>query len=429
MPADGTSLWLDEPYAARPPLDRSIDVDVCIVGAGIGGLGTAWQLAERGVSAVVVEGRQVASGAGGRNGGFLIGGAAAFYNDLRDEVGAAAARRLHAATLEAQAALYAVADEVGATAAFRRVGSLRVAVDEVESQHVRAQHAALREDGFGGELVPTDELPPAVRRPGRVGLFTPEDSAMHPARWLRALAVALERRGVTIYEGTSVDAPLTAATSGSVELQTSGGRIRARRVVVAADGALPILVPRLADRVRSRRLHMVATEPVAGQVVPLPLYMRYGYEYAQQTPDGRIAVGGFSDLDGAEAYTAEEASSLRVHARLERFLRDELGVDAPVSHRWVGVVGYSADARPFVGPLPDDERILALGGYSGTGNCIGFLAGRIVAELLVSGRSDDADLFAVGRHVGNPRWALSLPPDAAEAAAARDGRAPAADRS
>ncbi len=388
--------WQDEPYTPRSPLDHDLDADVCVIGAGVGGLATAWQLAERGVRAVVLEAREVASGASGRNGGFFIAGTAPMYNDARRLFGADLAWRMHAATLAAQQEVYALAASIGAAGHFRRAGMLRLAVDAHEAEHVRDHVRDLHADGFPGELVPTDRLPPAVRRPGRVGLFTPHDASVHPARWLRALARALTSRGVELYEGTPVEAPVGERDGEALILRTPGGRVRARRVVAAADGALGRLVPAYAGRVRPVRLHMVCTAPHGEAVLPYPVYARDGYGYAQQLPDGRIALGGFRDVDPDPNTDAEEVEPA-VSDRLERYLADDLGVVVPVTHRWVGIVGYTGDERPFAGAVPGEPGLYALGGYCGTGNVNAFVAARIVADLIAGGQSPDADLFDASR--------------------------------
>src|SRR5439155_25777782 len=112
--AETETLWREAAPAPRPPLAADAEVEVAVVGAGIGGLATAWQLAERGIVARVLEGRTVAAGASGRNGGFLIAGAAPMYNDALRRFGADLARRIHQATLEAQHEVYATAAAIGA---------------------------------------------------------------------------------------------------------------------------------------------------------------------------------------------------------------------------------------------------------------------------------------------------------------------------
>jgi gamma-glutamylputrescine oxidase len=393
--ASTTPLWLDTPYAPRPPLHRDTDVDVCVIGGGVGGLSCARRLAEHGIDTLVLEGRTVAAGASGRNGGFLLAGASAFHLDARDRYGRDAARRLYAHTLKAQEEVYALATELGAGDAVRRVGCLRLAASAEEEDHVRRHVEALREDGFQAALVEGDALPGVLRRIGRVACLTAHDGALHPARWIRALARAAERAGARICEGSPVHGPVPAP--GEDALRTPGGRVRARHVVVAADGALPALVPQYAGRVRSRRLHMVATAPLRDRVLDSVVYARWGFEYFQQLTDGRLAVGGFGDVDGEASYTAVEEGSPAIWARLEGYVREQLGLDADVTHRWVGVVGYGDDGRPYVGPVPGRDGLHVLGGYSGTGNLVGYVAGTAVAERIATGRCEDLALFAADR--------------------------------
>ena len=69
-----TPFWLDAPYEPRPPLAGDEEVDVCVIGGGVGGLSCARRLADHGLRTLLLEGRTVASGASGRNGGFLLAG-------------------------------------------------------------------------------------------------------------------------------------------------------------------------------------------------------------------------------------------------------------------------------------------------------------------------------------------------------------------
>jgi gamma-glutamylputrescine oxidase len=403
VPVSPDPLWLESPPPRRPSLQGDVRCPVCVIGAGIGGASAALHLARLGVPPLVVEARGVATGASGRNGGFLIAGAAPFHNDARRLFGPDIARRIHARTLQSLEQVVVLAREHGAADAVRNTGILRLAIDEAEAEHVREHRQALAADGFAGDLVDEPDLPAAVRRPGRIGLLAAHDCAVQPARVVRAVAAAAEAAGARICEDTPVEVPRRAGRGW--RLVAPEGVIHADTVVVAADGALPALVPELAGRVRARRLHMVATAPVEREILPMPIYARYGHEYAQQTPDGRIAAGGFSDLDGADSYTAREEPAPAVHERLREWLAEELGVHEAVTHAWAGVVGYSDDSRPLAGAVGDG--LYVLGGYSGTGNLNGFAAGAIVAELIVRGGDPDADLYAPGRATS---WTTSSKP-------------------
>ncbi|MEP7104446.1 MAG: FAD-dependent oxidoreductase [Chloroflexota bacterium] len=386
-------IWQDEPYSPRPALAADISCAVAVIGGGIGGLSAARRLAELGIEPVAVEARSVASGATGRNGGFFMAGVAPRYDEACRLWGDELAALRYRATLQAQEAMLAIAEQVGARDQFRITGVLRVAYDATEAARVREHLAAFRRDGFPGELVPEGALPEALQRPGRIGLLTQHDGAVQPARWLRRLAAALDPRGARIFDAATVLAPPVPRGTG-VSIETTGGMVRAGHVIVAADGALPRLVP-AATQVRARRLNMLATAPDQPGRLPCPVSIRDGYEYAQQLPDGRVTLGGFSDLDAEASYTDREELSIPVQERLTRYLAEDLGVTAPVTHRWVGIVSYAADPVPTCGPVPGtDGRVLAAGGYNGTGHVQGFLAGRIVAELAAGGGSPQADLYA-----------------------------------
>ena len=64
----------------------------------------------------------------------------------------------------------------------------------------------------------------------------------------------------------------------------------------------------------------------------------------------------------------------------------KLGVHAPITHRWGASVSYTADELPIVREV--HPGVWAIGGYSGTGNVVGSLLGRGVAQLIA--RGDDA---------------------------------------
>ena len=127
------------------------------------------------------------------------------------------------------------------------------------------------------------------------------------------------------------------------------------------------------------------------------VYSRWGYEYFQQRPDGRLLIGGFSDLDGEDSYTDSDSGSPRIWERIERLIVEGLGLDAEITHRWAGVVGYSDDGLPYVGEVPGRRGLYVAGGYSGHGNVPGFLAGRLVADAIAGVERDKPALFPADR--------------------------------
>ena len=310
--------WLDEPYEPRPPLEADVEVDVLRDRRGRGGLSCALRLAQHGVDVAVLERGTVASGASGRNGGFLLAGVAPFHNDARERFG----RRAGAACTPRRSTRRRSVRAGGGARRRRRAagGMLRVAVPR-RRRSTCAAREALAEDGFPGELVERGDLPPALRRRRAGGVPHEHDGALHPARWYRAARRAPPRRPGADLRGQPGRGPVAAPGEGPVV--TDGGSVRARHVVVAADGALPALVPEYAGRVRPRRLHMVATEPLPPAFDTL-VYARWGYEYLQQRPDGRILGRRLQRRGRRDSYTDSDAGSPEIWERMERYLREEL---------------------------------------------------------------------------------------------------------
>jgi glycine/D-amino acid oxidase-like deaminating enzyme len=216
------------------------------------------------------------------------------------------------------------------------------------------------------------------------GLFLPDDAAMNPA--LRALGLAARYSGsARLFEHS----PVIAISTGQV--QTPGGAVSAGLVVVAVDGRLEVLLPELAGRVRTARLQMLATEPVAPGRLPCPVYGRWGYDYAQQDAAGRLFVGGGRDQFEEQEWTHQANPTAGVQDWIERVAARFAGAPVQVSHRWAASVGYTDDGRPVVTEVR--PGVVACGGYNGTGNLVGPIAARAAVALGLDGTAPE-DCFS-----------------------------------
>lgn len=370
-PSQNVPVWDDAPWTPRPALEGEVEADVCVVGLGGSGLTAVRALQALGARVVGLEAGTVGGGAAGRNGGFLLAGTAMFYHDAVRAFGHDRARRLYQLTLDELERIAAETPE-----GVRRVGSLRIADSGDEWADCEAQRAAMARDGFAVETYEGPE--------GR-GLLFPRDGAFQPLARCRALAERAQRAGAVLFEGSP------ALTLSGTGVTTPQGRVHCRAVVVAVDGRLEALLPELSGRVRTARLQMLATAPTREVTLPRPVYRRWGYEYYQGLPDGRVALGGFRDAGGDAEWESSGEPSSTVQVRLERFLREGLNVQAPVTHRWAAPVGYTASGLPVLEEVR--PQVWAIGGYSGTGNVLGALLGRVAARLALGLRAPEAALF------------------------------------
>ncbi|MFI5257018.1 MAG: NAD(P)/FAD-dependent oxidoreductase [Gemmatimonadales bacterium] len=362
----GTPLWDLELGPEQPALDGVVETDVCVIGLGGSGLSCVRELRRQGVRVAGIDAGRVGWGAAGRNGGFLLAGLAPFYHEVVERFGRERARALYRLTLEELDYI-----ESEAPAGVSRHGSLRIAETPEELADCETQRAAMCADGFSAER---------YDGPEGQGIMIPGDGTFQPLARCRSLASRAMEEGATLYERTAV----TRIADGRVRV--AQGEVRCRLVVVAVDGRLERLLPELTGTVRTARLQMLATEPTSEIHLTRPVYARWGYDYWQQRPDGAIALGGARDVAGESEWTWDASPTDAVQDALERRLRERLGVQARITHRWAASVGYTSTGLPVLREVR--PGVWAIGGYCGTGNVVGSLLGRGLARWLVGG--DDA---------------------------------------
>jgi gamma-glutamylputrescine oxidase len=368
-----TPFWLDEPTHPVAAGSQG-EVDVAIIGAGITGVSCALALARGGLRVRVHDGRGIAEGASGRNGGFALRGGAARYDVARETYGAEAAKELWQRTEAALDRLEAVAGD-----AFRRTGSLRLAADDEERDEIRMEFEALREDGFAAEW--RDEL--THLRPEFPGaIFHLPDGALQPGRFVRHLAELAAAEGVGFQERQRV---------------ASLDELDAEQIVIATDGSGRGLLPELDDALWPARGQVLTTEPLSDRLFECPHYARHGFDYWQQLTDGRIVLGGFRDFSILTEMTDEETTTEPIQGALDAFLVEILGYLPEVTHRWAGIFGLTQDLLPLVGRVPGHDGTWMAAGYSGHGNVLGFMCGELVAGAVLGQDDPLLELFAPAR--------------------------------
>jgi glycine/D-amino acid oxidase-like deaminating enzyme len=409
------SYWLssvDEPLTPRPALPGDADADVVIVGAGYTGLWTAYYLAaaDPTLRITVLESEIAGYGASGRNGGWC---SALFPTSLP----ALARRHGRDRALAMQRAMQETVREVGRVVAaegidcdWRPGGTVVLARSGAQLGRARAAVEEAREYGLSDEdlvLLDADQASAHCAADGVLGgTYTPHCAAVHPARLVRGLARAVERRGVTIFERT----PVTAVRAGAAV--TPAGVVRAPVVVRATEGFTPAL-PGQRRTVAPVYSLMVATEPLpASTWAEIGLAERETFSdyrhviiYGQRTADGRLAFGGrgapyhFGSRT-APGYDREP----RVFAALRRVLGElfpALGPEVPVTHTWGGPLGVARDWAASVG-LDRASGLAWAGGYVGDGVGTSNLAGRTLADLIRGVESELTALPWVNHR--SPRW-------------------------
>src|SRR3954468_9116311 len=355
-----SSYWLSEPAPSLP--DVHVDEpDVVVVGGGVTGCAAALRLAQAGKRVRLYDARGIAEGASGRNGGFALRGMPAAFDVTAELVGEERARELTAWTERAIDTIESLAGD-----SFRRVGSLRIAVDDEERDDLRAEYEALVEAGFAADWV--DEFEPPLQGRFTAALHHVPDGVLQPARWVRRLASLAAEAGVEIREHSRL---------------TSTDGLGGATVIVCTDGYPSGLLGEIEGLIIPTRGQVIATEPVPERFFEVPHYGRHGFDYWHQAEDGRIVAGGFRDVSFDTEFTDDERLTEPVQAALHRFVNDLMGRELRVDYAWAGIFGMVMDFLPVVGRVPGFDDIWVAGGCSGHGNVLGFASGELVASAVL----------------------------------------------
>ena len=264
-----TSGYPDSYYAAtatawppHPPLKGDVTTDVCVVGAGYTGLSAAIHLAERGYSVTLLEAERVGFGASGRNGGQLGTGQRKDQRTLEEKYGKEWAHRLWSLAEDSVATVKGlIADHniqcdltPGVIMAAWKAGEVDWMKEEVDHMASEYGYEKLK-------FIPQKEMREQIGTTRyHAGLLDKGAAHLHPLNYALGIAKAAEAKGVKIYENT----PVTKITdTDPAKVHTKDGTVTARFVVVATNGYLKKLEPRMARLIMPINNFIIATEPLS----------------------------------------------------------------------------------------------------------------------------------------------------------------------
>ena len=424
------SFWLDTLPAREPhpPLEETLETDLCIVGGGYTGLWAALyaKALDPGREVVLLEATRCGAGASGRNGGFVQSslthgtrnGLTRFPREIET------LERLGRENLEGLA--HDLRDH-DIDAEFEAVGDLVVALEPREIPDLVDEAELLGRFGYQVELLDGDQVRAEITSEKFLsGMWTRTGSALvNPARLADGLRAAAARAGVRIHEHSPVR-----ALRDRVSVITESGVVKARGVLLATS-AYPPLLGAIRRYVAPVYDYALVTEPVDQSLVGWSRRqgisdMGNQFHYYRQTADGRILWGGY---DAVYRYGGPVGPQLDDHDPTFARLSQQFFTVFPqlegvrFSHRWGGAIDTCSRFSVFFGRALGGRVVYALG-YTGLGVVASRFGGRVALDLL-DGRAGEATDLAMVR-----RRPLPFPPEPARSAVIQltRNRLAAADR-
>jgi len=374
-----------------PPLTEGFSCDVCVIGGGYSGLSSALHLAERGYDVVLLEANRIGWGASGRNGGQVGSGQRLEQDRLEEMLGREEAHRLwdlaeeSKAVVKSRIAGHAIDCDL-------KPGLLHAAFKPADAAHCAPIADKLNRDYNYPHIraVPKEEIGQMLGTGIYHGGTLDSDSAhLHPLNYALGLARAAEEAGARLFEGSRV----TGYKDGAVcRIDCNGSQVMARHVVLACNGYLDRLEPRMAGRIMPINNFILATEPLGEDLAKALIRddvavadTKFVIDYYRLSADRRLLFGGGENY--RRGFPGDIAGfvrkyMLRVYPQLAQ---------TRIDYAWGGTLAITMNRMPDFGRL--SANVYYAQGFSGHGVAMATLAGKLIAEA-VAGTAENFDVFA-----------------------------------
>ncbi|MBA2457397.1 MAG: FAD-dependent oxidoreductase [Gemmatimonadales bacterium] len=367
------SIWVaTAPPETLPSLTEDLPTDVCVIGAGIAGITTAYLLAMEGRQVVVLDDGPLGGGETGRTTAHLSNALDDRYHvleRLHGQEGARLAAASHGAAIDRIESIVS-AERIACD--FQRLdGYLFVPpgepLDELDAEFEAARRAGLRDV----RMVP--RAPAASFNSGPCLLF-PRQAQFHPLSYMNALAGAIQRRGGRIFGRSHV----TGVEAGppAVVSTEAGPTVTAEFVVCATN--TPIIDWLVIHSKQAPYRTFAIGARVAPDSVPAALYWDTADPYHYVRLQGEVLIVG-----GEDHKTGQEDDGYDRFAYLESWARERFPI-GDVEYRWSGQIMEPVDGLGYIGRNPGDKgHILIATGDSGHGMTHGTIAGILLTDLIL----------------------------------------------
>jgi gamma-glutamylputrescine oxidase len=366
--------------AARARLGVELDVDVCVIGAGLAGLTVAREVARRGWSVVVLEAHSVAWNASGRNTGFVLPGYAASPKALVSRIGFDDTRKLWALSeAGAEYVRRTVQEEQMPGVELAEGGWLHVTKTSDESS-VQAEAELLGRLGAQVEFQSAERVREQLRSPLYFsGLHYPRGFSLHSLNYALGLAAAAERDGARIFEDS---AALEIDPAGvRKRVTTKDARVRAHHVVLAGNIHLAELIPQFGNTLLPAHTYVIVTAPLGDA-------LHEAVRFPGAVSDTDLADNHYCVVEGDRLMWSGRSTVWR--GKPQGYVETLLGQirrtfpqlkNVKAEYAWTGSIGNTVHRMPQIGEITPGLWLLS--GFGARGLNTTAIAGEIVARAIV----------------------------------------------
>jgi glycine/D-amino acid oxidase-like deaminating enzyme/nitrite reductase/ring-hydroxylating ferredoxin subunit len=362
--------------------------DVIVVGAGITGMTTALLLQEAGKKCLVLEARNIGFGTTSATTAHINTVLDTPYTEIIQKFGKENAKLVARAAKDAINQIKEKVDQYQIACDFEFRDGYIYAEDEEESKILDDIYGAIQQVGI--DVAYANQLPVPVGFTKAIKFAG--QAQFHPVKYLLALAEAFTEKGGIVIEGALVDK--VDENDGIQNVQTNAGLYRARDVVYATH--IPPGLNSLDFKCAPYRTYVLGIELNEEHLYPEALVYDskdpYHYFRTAYLDDRKILIIG-----GNDHKTGHNENTEHIFTELEAYARSHYDIQS-VPYKWSSQYYEPADGLPYIGLFPGGNDHLYVGtGYGGNGMIYGTLSGKILSDLILSGKNEYADLFSPAR--------------------------------
>jgi glycine/D-amino acid oxidase-like deaminating enzyme/nitrite reductase/ring-hydroxylating ferredoxin subunit len=374
------SLWIDiDVMPAAGSLSGDAEYDVAVIGSGIAGISTAYELSKRGKSVMVIDRGRITGGMTSRTSAHL----APLCDDLVSEMIKIKGKEATKLFCESQAAAVDRIEEIQSNETidcdFRRLDGYLFQGRDMPAKTIDEEMDAVRDIGMPVHRLVGVSLNGCA---DRHVLRYPRQATFHPLKYLAGVAKACHVNGVDFFRDSPVEE--VSEKNGIVSVRTPRGTIRAQHAVVATNSSISDLFA-IHTKTAPYRTYVMTFELPRG-ALPDALYWDtedpYHYVRLQPGPDRTdyVLVGG-EDHKSGQVDDAHDRFE-----KLEAWARELIAALGEETHRWSGQVLDTVDYAGFIGRDPGGKHIYVAMGDSGQGLTHG-VAGAMLNTALIMGQA------------------------------------------
>ena len=392
---------IDRSLESHNSLSDSHDCDLCVIGGGFSGLSTAIEAAKNGLKVILLEQNRIGWGASGRNGGQFWPDIACGVNKIETKYGYDLARRIWDISIEAVNLIDKRVNDFSIDCD-RKFGAVLAATSPKKLKELEEEKKYFK-NKFNyeeTEILNSVEVSHEIGSKRYYGgLLFKKSGHLHPLKYALGLADAAMRLNVNLFEDSAVKKIIE--NQANVEVFTKSGRVTASNIAVCCNAYIKGLNLGFENKIMPIDTYVIGTKPLSlnlqKEILPNDYCVsdtNFDLNYYRLSADKSLLFGGgvsysLKNVEGLKKRTRKQLS--KVFPQLS---------EQPIDFLWGGHIAITVNRVPNIGQL--SNKIFYAQGFAGHGVALTGIAGKIIAESIFSGRTQELESFEKIKHHNFP---------------------------